>query len=272
MIQSVLETIISAKQRAVEQAQQQIPLPELVRLVRESPQPRDFKAALMGNGLSVIAEIKKASPSRGVIVETLDVCDVARQYEEAGASAISVLTEEAFFAGCLQDMQAVKQVVSLPVLRKDFIFDTYQVWESRAAGADAILLIASLFDMPVLRAFIMLARRLRMTPLVEIHTSDDLKKALDAGADLVGVNARDLNHFAVDLRVPLSLAPLIPPGIVKVAESGIKTADDLRSLRRAKFDAVLIGETLMRAERPGGKLRELIHDSATNSSQSVRHY
>ncbi|MCS6805444.1 MAG: indole-3-glycerol phosphate synthase TrpC [Acidobacteriota bacterium] len=269
MIQSVLETIISAKQQAVEQAQQQRPLPELMRLVRESPQPRDFKAALLGAGLSVIAEIKKASPSRGVMVENLDVCDVARQYEEAGAAAISVVTEEAFFAGHLQDVQAVKQVVGLPVLRKDFIFDAYQVWESRAAGADAILLIASLFDMPVLRTFILLARRLRMATLVEIRTSDDLKKALDAGADLVGVNARDLNHFVVDLRVPLSLAPLIPPGIVKVAESGIKTAEDLRSIRQAKFDAVLIGETLMRAEHPGGKLRELIHESATHSSRQI---
>lgn len=258
MMEPVLEKILAAKREAVEKARQAMPLAELMRQARESEPPRDFKAALMTKGLSIIAEVKRASPSRGVIAEPVDVSHLARQYQEGGASAVSVLTEEDFFSGSLDDLRRVKALTPLPVLRKDFIFDPYQVWESRAAGADAVLLIASVLDLVPLRQLILLAWQLQLTPLVEVHEVGELGRAIEAGADVIGVNARNLSNFAVDLRVPLSLAPVIPPGIVKVAESGIKTRDDVVQLQQAGYQAVLVGETLMRAEDPIQTLRELI--------------
>lgn len=254
----ILEEILTAKRSAVERARQAVSLTELERHAREVLPPRDFKAALMGKGLSIIAEVKRASPSRGIIAEPVDVGQLARQYQEGGAAAVSVLTEEDFFSGSLDDLRRVKDAVQLPVLRKDFIFDPYQVMESRVAGADAVLLIASMLEVAPLRQLIMFTRRLQMTPLVEIHEPADLGRALNAGADVIGVNARDLGSFVVDLRDPLSLAPLIPPGIVKVAESGIQTRDDVVQLQQAGYDAILVGEALMRAEDPIRKLRELI--------------
>ncbi|MBI3950371.1 MAG: indole-3-glycerol phosphate synthase TrpC [Acidobacteria bacterium] len=258
MVRPILEKILAAKRNAVEKAKQAVPLPELMRRAREADPPRDFKAALMAKGLSVITEVKKASPSRGILAEQVDVAHLARRYEEGGASAVSVLTEEEFFLGRLDDLRQVKSAVQLPILRKDFIFDPYQVWESRAAGADAALLIASMLELVPLRQLILLARQLHVTPLVEVHDVVELGRALDAGADVIGVNARSLINFAVDLRVPLSLAPVIPPGMIKVAESGIRTRDDVVQLQQAGYDAVLVGETLMRAKDPTRKLRELV--------------
>ncbi|RMG50078.1 MAG: indole-3-glycerol phosphate synthase TrpC [Acidobacteria bacterium] len=258
MVEPILEKIFAAKRRAVEEAKKATPLADLMARARAMAPPRDFKGALMTGDLAVIAEVKKASPSQGPMAEQMDVAQQVRQYEEGGAAAISVLTEESFFGGHLEDLSKVKEAVSLPVLRKDFIFDPYQIWESRAAGADAVLLIASMLDMIALRQLIRLARQLRMTPLVEIHRLAELGKAMDAGADVVGVNARDLHTFVVDLGVPLSLAPVIPPGIIKIAESGIKTRADVDRLRRAGYHGILVGETLVRAERPAARLRELI--------------
>jgi len=258
MVEPVLEEILMAKRRSVENARQASPLTELMRQARQSDPPRDFKAALRADGLSIITEVKRASPSRGVIAEQVDISHLARQFQEGGASAVSVLTEEDFFSGTLDDLRRVKDAIQLPVLRKDFIFDPYQVWESRIAGADAVLLIASMFDLAPLRQLILLARQLQLTPLVEIHELEELGRAMDAGADVIGVNARNLSNFAVDLRVPLSLAPLIPPGIIKVAESGIKTREDVVQLQQVGYEAILIGETLMRAEDPIQKLRELV--------------
>lgn len=258
MVEPILEKIFAARRRAVEDAKKTTPLAELMARARSMAPPRDFKAALMTEELAVIAEVKKASPSQGPMVQQMDAAQQARQYQEGGAAAISVLTEETFFGGRLEDLSKVKETVSLPVLRKDFIFDPYQIWESRVSGADAVLLIASALDMVSLRQLIRLARQLRMVPLVEVHHLDELGKALDAGADIVGVNARDLQTFAVDLRIPLSLAPVIPPGIIKIAESGIKTRADVDRLRQAGYDGILVGETLVRAERPAVKLRELM--------------
>lgn len=254
----ILDDILTAKRHAVERAEHRVPLTELERQARRSAPPRDFKAALMAPGLSLIAEIKRASPSCGLIAEPKDIGQLARQYQEGGAAAVSVLTEEEFFSGSLDDLRRIKDAVTLPVLRKDFLFDPYQVVESRAAGADAVLLIASLFEQAPLRQLIMLTRHLQMTPLIEVHDLTDLGRALNAGADVIGVNARDLGNFVVDPHGPLALAPLIPPGIIKVAESGIHTRQDVGRLQQAGYDAVLVGEALMRAEDPIQKLRELV--------------
>jgi indole-3-glycerol phosphate synthase len=257
MMEPILEKILAAKRQALERAKEAVPLEELMHQAREAEPPRDFRAALTTNGLPIIAEVKRASPSRGVIAEQVDVVQQARLYEEGGASAVSVLTEEDFFSGCLDDLRQVKSAISLPVLRKDFIFDPYQIWESRAAGADAILLLASVLDLVPLRQLIMLARRWQMTALVEVHELTELDRAMDAGADVIGVNARNLDTFVVDLRVPLSLAPVIPPGIIKVAESGIKTHDHVVQVKQAGYNAILVGEILMRAPDPVQTLREL---------------
>jgi indole-3-glycerol phosphate synthase len=256
-MERVLETILAAKKESLERVKPSTPLAELKARALESLPPRAFKAALMANGISIIAEIKRASPSGGVIADVGDVADLARRYEEGGAAAISVLTEENYFSGSQYDLQRVKEVVALPVLRKDFIFDPYQVWESRAMGADAILLLASVLESVPLRELIMLARELQLAPLVEIHTRDELEKAINMSADLIGVNARDLTTFAVDIQVPLSMSKVIPPGITRVAESGVKTRDEVRRLEAQGYNAVLIGETLMRADDPVQKLKEL---------------
>jgi indole-3-glycerol phosphate synthase len=259
MIEQVLEKILTARRKALAKAKRAVPLAELMSQARASGSPtRDFRAALMAGGLRVIAEVKRASPSRGVIAEQVDVRGLALQYQEGGASAVSVLTEEDFFRGSLNDLRDVKDAIELPVLRKDFIFEPYQVWESRAAGADAILLIAAALDLVRLRQLILLARQLQLTSMVEVHDAAELGRAMDAGADVVGVNARNLSNFVVDLRVPLSLASFVPPGIVKVAESGIKARQDVAQLEQAGYDAILVGETLMRAESPVAALRQLI--------------
>jgi indole-3-glycerol phosphate synthase len=261
-----LERILNLKRLRIEAAKEAVPPEQIVEQAENAPAPRDFKAALLSDGLSIIAEIKRASPSKGVLVETLDVEQLARRYEQGGASAISVLTEEDFFAGSLNDLRRVKQVTDRPILRKDFIVDPYQVWESRAAGADAILLIASALDLKPLRQLLLLARDLNLTALVEVHGVAELGKAMDAGADVVGVNSRNLKDFGLDLQIPLSLAEVIPPGIVKVAESGVSTRDEVVLIKKAGYDAVLIGQALVQAKDPVEKLKELTMDDGRQTT------
>ena len=208
--------------------------------------------------LNLIAEIKKASPSKGVLREEYDPVEIAIDYESHGASAISILTEEDHFLGSLEHLQRVRPNVSRPLLRKDFIFDPYQVYEAAGAGADAILLIVAILDAATLANLIRLAELAGLDALVEVHDLTDLNIALGAGAKIISINNRDLKTFKVDLHTTLQLAPHVPDAAILVSESGIHTADDIRMLKEAGCDAFLIGEAFMKAEHPGRALRELL--------------
>jgi len=216
----------------------------------------------------VIAEFKRASPSKGVIRADAEPSQLARSYEAGGAAAVSVLTEEDRFQGSLDDLRAVRAAVKIPVLRKDFIFDEYQLYESAAAGADALLLIvAALDDERLLRLRRIIEDELKMDALVEVHTKDEMRRALAAGATLVGVNNRDLHSFRVSLETSVQLAQDAPAGSLLVAESGLNSGDDLRRLHALGYQGFLIGETLMRSAQPDVTLRELLADAKGKDKQ-----
>jgi indole-3-glycerol phosphate synthase len=245
----VLTRIVEYKK--AELAQAVVHRSELEALAAETrTHRRDFRAALNARTPAIIAEIKKASPSKGVIVEknSFDPGFVARSYEAGGAAALSVVTDEKFFHGSLDDLDIARGAVRLPVLRKDFIFDEYHVAESAARCADAILLIATLLAPQRLRHLREYAAKLGLAALVEVHDEDELAAALDSGAQVIGVNNRNLRTFEVNLETSLRLAPRIPAGVTKVSESGIRSADDIRRLQDAGFQAFLVGEHLMRSK------------------------
>jgi indole-3-glycerol phosphate synthase len=206
----------------------------------------------------IIAEIKRASPSRGALAEIPDPASLAVSYESGGASAISVLTESRRFGGSLDDLRAVRAVASVPLLRKDFIADPYQVFEARAAGADLVLLIVAALDQPTLASLFALITELGMTPLVEAHSADEVARAVDLGAGLIGVNARDLSTFELDQDLFGRLADSIPSGVIRVAESAVKSAADVAHYRRAGADVVLVGEALVTGGDPAATLREFL--------------
>lgn len=206
----------------------------------------------------IIAEIKRASPSRGALAEISDPASLAVSYESGGASAISVLTESRRFGGSLDDLRAVRAVASVPLLRKDFIADPYQVFEARAAGADLVLLIVAALDQPTLASLFALITELGMTPLVEAHSADEVARAVDLGAGLIGVNARDLSTFELDQDLFGRLADSIPSGVIRVAESAVKSAADVAHYRRAGADVVLVGEALVTGGDPAATLREFL--------------
>jgi indole-3-glycerol phosphate synthase len=206
----------------------------------------------------IIAEIKRSSPSKGALAEIADAASLAVAYENGGASAISVLTEGRRFGGSLEDLEAVRAVASVPVLRKDFIAEPYQVLEARAAGADLVLLIVAALDQDTLSSLFRLINGLGMTPLVETHSADELDRALDLGADLVGVNARDLSTFELDQDLFGRLADMIPSGVIRVAESAVKSPADVAHYRRAGADVVLVGEALVTGDDPAETLREFL--------------
>jgi indole-3-glycerol phosphate synthase len=216
--------------------------------------------------VNVIAEFKKRSPSRGAIREDLHPVHVAQGYEIAGAAALSVLTDGPFFGGCLEDLRQARSATLLPTLRKDFIVDPYQVWESWTAGADAMLLIVAALADHELRRLHETAAEVGIEALVEVHNREELERALAVGASLVGVNSRDLATLEVRLETALELAGEIPEGVVKVAESGIRSGADLRRLRLAGFDAFLVGEHLMQSPEPGAALEALIRDAASEGA------
>ena len=229
--------------------------------VRAAATPHAFFRALSADGINVIAEFKRRSPSKGMIRGDASPVDIARAYQVGGAVAMSVLTEEDYFAGSLDDLRQVKATVELPVLRKDFIVDEYQVYESAAAGADAILLIVAALDDESLSQLRRLAEdELGMDALVEVHTSEEMKRAEACGARLIGVNNRDLRTFAVSLEISLSLAREAPSEALLISESGLKHAADLRRLYEAGYGGFLIGETLMRADDPIAALRNFRND------------
>jgi len=216
-----------------------------------------FETALAAPGLSFICEVKKASPSKGIIAENFPYLDIAREYEAAGAAAISVLTEPEYFLGSDRYLQEIAAKTNIPVLRKDFIVDSYQIYEVKLLGAQAVLLIAALIDAKTLAAFIKTAEELGLSALVEIHSEAEAEQALEAGARIIGINNRDLKTFKVDTGVTARLKKRMPAEIITVAESGIQSADDVREMKETGVDAVLIGESLMRAKDKKQFLAEL---------------
>ena len=253
-----LAELLDMRRDAVERAKAMRSSDALRAAAREVDLRRDFVRALVtGPRLSVIAEFKRASPSAGSIAAAADPGEVALAYERGGASALSVLTEPERFHGSFDDLRAARSATSLPVLCKDFIVDDYQIWEAAANGADAILLIAAAMQPPELHARLSLVVEAGMTPLVEVHDERELETAIAAGARVIGVNNRDLRTFVVDTATAARLRARIPAGIVTVAESGYRSADDLAACAAAGFDAVLIGEALMRQADPASALASL---------------
>jgi indole-3-glycerol phosphate synthase len=260
---SVLDEILQRTRERVELERAKRSLEELRRVAQLASVARPFASALKREGtVSVIAEYKRRSPSRGAIREDLVPADVARGYEDAGAAALSVLTDEPFFGGRLDHLVEARAATRLPVLRKDFVVDPWQVWEARVAGADAVLLIVAALGDDELRSLHETASAAGLDALVEVHDHGELDRALAAGARIVGVNNRNLRTMEVSLETAVSLSSAIPDGVVRVAESGIRSAEDVRRLREAGFDAFLIGERLMSAPDPGEALRTLIEESA----------
>jgi indole-3-glycerol phosphate synthase len=256
----VLERIIAATRARVAEARLGADLREMERRA-EGHVPRGFRGALASrsrDGVAVIAELKKASPSKGLIRGDFRPAELAAELEAAGAAALSVLTDEEFFQGSLENLREASAAVSIPCLRKDFIVDEFQLIEARANCADAVLLIVAALSAEEFSRLARSARERGLDVLCEVHDGGELQRALDAGCDLIGVNTRDLRTFTVDLGTAFTLAEKIPSGVVRVAESGIHSAEDVARLRAAGYDAFLVGESLMRAPSPGEALRVLM--------------
>jgi indole-3-glycerol phosphate synthase len=255
----ILSKIIEEKHRVVEEAKRLKPREELIKEIGDILAKSAFKNSISRpHHVNLIAEIKKASPSKGIIRGDFNPAKIAATYQANGASAISVLTDERFFEGKLEYIKTIKEHVSLPVLRKDFIIDEYQIYESAAAGADAILLIAELLSAGELTGFYDRATSLGLDALVEVHSEEDVEKALAANVGMIGINNRDLHTFKVDLGVTQKLLRMIPAGKIRVSESGIKTYEDVMFLKSMGINAVLIGEAFMEADDIGAKMREIM--------------
>jgi indole-3-glycerol phosphate synthase len=254
-----LEKIVKIKRQEIETRKTPRCEKELEGRIAHLPAPRDFMGSILRHGpMALIAEIKRASPSLGMIREDVDPRQMAHQYEGGGACAISVLTEAHFFKGDLSFLHEVKKEMALPVLQKDFIIDPFQIYEGRVSGADAILLIASLLDQEQLRDFAHLVMALKMVPLVEVHDEEDLEKTLTLHPLLLGINNRNLRTFEVDLGTTFRLKKKIPSGIKVISESGIKSSHDVRLLKEAGVAGILVGEILVRSPDPGSKIKELL--------------
>lgn len=262
MSADLLEAIVAGSRRSSDERARRIARADLERrLEGRTPMGARFRSSLKAGGVRVIAECKRRSPSRGILRADYDPAAIAEGYAAAGAAAISVLTEPTFFDGTIDDLRAVRSRVACPLLRKDFLVTDYQIVEAAAAGADAVLLIVAALTDPDLEALIGLSRSLGLAPLVEVHDRAELRRALDRGADIIGVNSRNLRTLQVSGLVLEDLAAVMPHGIVAVAESGLKTADDLRRLKALRYDAFLIGERFMVDADPGAALAALISDA-----------
>jgi indole-3-glycerol phosphate synthase len=253
-----LANIVEHVRAVVEQRQKQTPLAALHDRDLYHQPNRGFARSLSGDTRRIVAEIKRSSPSKGLIRADFSPVAIARDYADHGASAISVLTEERFFQGSLTYLEEIKAAVTVPLLRKDFIIDHYQVTEARSYGADAILLIAALLEPSLLRELRETAAALSLDTLVEVHNEEELERALEAGAEIIGINNRNLKTFQVSLTTTEKLAPRVPAGILTICESGIDGAEQLRQVERWGIRTFLIGESLMRAPSPGEKLQELL--------------
>ena len=259
---TILDSIVETKRLEVERRKIEAPLASLEERTRALPLPLNLSGALMGDGTRLIAEAKKASPSRGLLRDDYDPAALARAYADNGAAAVSVLTEKDNFQGSLEHMEAVKKVLQplgIPVLRKDFIFDPYQVHEARAHGADALLLIVAILTPECLKELMELSQSLWLQVLTEVHNEEEMETALAAGAEIIGINNRDLRTFETDISTTEQLASKVPKGKILVSESGIHSHDDLVRLGRVGVHAVLVGEALITAADPGAKVRELLH-------------
>lgn len=261
---NILDRIVEARRESVAHRKRVLPDVALkIAVEKKVPPPRDLFSALTCSGVNIIAELKKASPSKGLLREEYAPAVLASGFEQAGAAALSVLTEEDFFHGSLADLKEASKVTKIPVLRKDFIIDPWQVWEARAAGADSFLLIAAILSDATLKELLELGRTLKMEPLVEVHAREELDRVIASGARIIGVNNRDLRDFQVHIETSLALIEQIPDECIAVSESGIRTPIDIQRLRSAGFDAFLIGEHLMREIDSAGALRALRDNSST---------
>ncbi|MGW8256972.1 MAG: indole-3-glycerol phosphate synthase TrpC [Thermoguttaceae bacterium] len=256
---TILDDIVAFKREEIESAKAVVDISKLRREATDAPPPRDFLAALSeGPPIRLIAEVKKASPSAGLIRDDFDPVEIARIYQQHGATCISVLTDRQFFQGSLDHLRQIRAAIDLPLLRKDFIIDEFQVWEARAAGADAVLLIAECLDDEKLRTLHDLIEKLGMCALVEIHQAENLRRVLDIGARLLGINNRDLRTFHVDLGHCMRLRKDVPAGRIVVGESGIRTRRDAEQLQNAGLHAMLVGETFMARPDIGRAVDELL--------------
>ena len=265
---TILDSIVAVKQEEIARRKAETPQAELERRIASLPAPLNLSGALWGDEVRLIAEVKKASPSKGLLRADFDPEALARSYEANGAAAVSVLTDR-HFQGTVEHLSAVKSAVGIPVLRKDFVTDPYQVYEARAYGADALLLIVAVLDGPRLRELLREAAGLWLQCLVEVHNRAEMEEALDAGAEVIGVNNRDLHTFHTDVRVTEELAHLVPPGKILVSESGISARDDLRRLGRMGVHAVLVGEALVTSQDPGARVRELLGQPAPATAEQA---
>jgi indole-3-glycerol phosphate synthase len=252
-----LESLVAATRERVEERKRARPLGELAQRVDEARPSLPFAESLSRPGTSVIAEYKRRSPSAGTIREGASVADVVRAYERGGAAAVSVLTEQDHFGGSLEDLHEARRTLDIPILRKDFTLDPYQVYEARVAGADAVLLVVGALSQRELGALYGVARELELDAIVEVHDEEELNAALDIDADVIGINNRDLEDFSLDLQVTYDLLTDVPAGKTVVSESGILTRQDVEELEDAGVDAVLVGEAVMRAPDPEAAVREL---------------
>lgn len=255
----VLEQIIAGVREDVAERERRVPLEQIREMAAAAPPARDAYAALCQPGVAVIAEVKRASPSRGQLAEIPDPAELAAEYAAGGARCISVLTEGRWFGGSIDDLVAVRAAVDVPVLRKDFVVSTYQVHEARALGADLVLLIVAALEQNVLVGLLERIESLGMTALVEVHTEEEADRALEAGARVIGVNARNLRTLEVDRSVFERIAPGLPNGIVKIAESGVRGPHDLIRYASAGADAVLVGEGLVTQKSPRDAVAELVN-------------
>ena len=253
-----LEKIVRAKEIEVERKKRRVPITLLEEKINLIP-PRDFKYSIKRKEFSLIAEIKKASPIKGILKEDFNPLKIAKIYEKNGAGAISVLTDRKFFKGDINWIRDIKEICKLPILRKDFIIDEYQIYESRAKGADAILLIASLLNLRTLKKFLRISKELGMDCLVEVHTKEEQDLVLKTPTEILGINNRNLRTFEVDIKTTLNLIKFIPNDKIVVSESGIKTREDVIMLKNAGVDVILVGETLIRSRNIGKKIRELFN-------------
>jgi len=255
---SVLDDILVDVRADLAARQQTAPLEQLKETAKRAPSPRDVMGALRTDGVAVIAEVKRASPSKGALAAIADPAALATDYEAGGARVISVLTEPRRFGGSLEDLAAVRDAVNVPILRKDFVVSSYQLWEARAYGADLVLLIVAALEQNALVSLVERARSIGLVPLVEVHAPEELGRALDAGADVIGVNARDLATLQVDRSAFSRLAPRIPDDVIKIAESGVRGPHDLLAYASCGADAVLVGESLVVGKDPRSAVADLV--------------
>jgi indole-3-glycerol phosphate synthase len=260
----ILDKIVEAKVESLEESKAEVSHAVMIERASKVPPPLNFSGYLLGDGVRLIAEVKRASPSRGLLRQDFDPGSLGKTYAQNGAAAVSVLTEGPHFQGSLAHLWIVKQTVEsykVPVLRKDFIFDDYQIWESKRYRADAVLLIVAILTPDRLMGLLALCQKLWLQCLVEVHDEEELKIALDAGAEIIGINNRDLQTFQTDLSVTERLLPLIPPGKVVVSESGINSHEVALQLKRQGVHAVLVGEALVTASDVGSKVRNIVGNS-----------